>query len=73
MSKPVPSHISRKYKQGAHGFRAEKRRQGMALDKALDDLRFGCAFFPCGSEPIEKIDELIAVIRQSISVKNWGR
>lgn len=53
-------------------WRARKRKQLKALDKALTDYRFGCLFTP-GHNHIETISQIVSGMRQSHSVKAWGR
>jgi hypothetical protein len=72
-SKRVPAYVARQYVGGAHGFRMTKRAQLKTLIKAYAELRVGSAFFPGGTEPLEKIDEQLKALEQSLSVKNWGR
>ena len=69
----IPKYVAQQYQGGARGFKSEKRKQLRALKKALDNLRAGAAFFPCGSAPVYVIAEQVDVIAQAISVKNWGR
>lgn len=73
MSKKVPQFIATRYADGAHGFRRTKRLQALNLHHNLEMLRLGCTWFPCGEEPINIIVKQIQIIRQSITVKNWGK
>ena len=73
MNKKVPKHISSQYEKGGHGFRSEKRQQLRYLKKVLDNFRTGCAYFPCGTVPVDNIEEQVAILQQSLSVKTWGR
>lgn len=69
----VPKFVSKQYDGGARAFKAAKRRQLKMVLRELSDLRTGCAFFPCGSGPVDKAAAALEEIRQSISLKGWGR
>lgn len=73
MSRLVPKFVTEQYEGGARGFRAEKRRQLAAVKKAVEELRTGCAFFPCAEHPVNKIDEQLCILTAALSVKNWGK
>lgn len=73
MSKKVPQFIAKRYADGAHGFRRDKRLQAWNLQKSFECLKNGCMWFPCGSNPIDIIEQQIQIIRHSITVKNWGK
>ena len=73
MSKKVPQFIAKRYVDGSHGFRKAKRLQAWNLEKSLDYLKSGSAWFPCGAEPIDIILKQIQIIRKSMAVKNWGK
>lgn len=68
----VPKHLISIY-GSARAFKALKRRQLTVARKALDELRTGCAFFPCGAEPALRARRALEEIEQSINVKAWGR
>jgi hypothetical protein len=71
MTHPVPKWLAKEY-GGAHEFRSLKRHQLRDLVKALDELRMGCAYFPCHEFPIDKIAEQVAILKDALSVKKWG-
>jgi isoaspartyl peptidase/L-asparaginase-like protein (Ntn-hydrolase superfamily) len=68
----VPAHVVAIH-GSARKFKATKRRQLRAAQKALDALRGGCAYFPCGSGPVDRAAGALAEIEQSISAEYWGR
>lgn len=73
MAVRVPKHISQRYADGAHGFRMEKRNLLRILDKILRDFRTGSTHFPCGSEPVDIIQDQIEILKQGLSVRKWGK
>ena len=68
----VPAHVVAIH-GSARAFKALKRKQLTVARKALDDLRTGCAFFPCGNLPVERIERELDAIEAAICEKNWGR
>lgn len=74
MLKPVkiPAYIVEKY-GSARRFKETKRRQLIALEKALDALRIGCAFLPTRATRVDAIAAEVESLRQELSVKEWGR
>lgn len=54
-------------------WKALKRRQLRTLDRALDDLRMGCAYFPGGAQRVEAISDQVKALRAELSAKEWGR
>ena len=68
----VPKFIASRYGSGARGFRAEKRRQMRALEKAYKELRNGSAYFPSGIPQMTALESAIESVKQDISRKNWG-
>lgn len=54
-------------------FRAEKRRQVREVERALGNLRNGCAYLPNGTVEVDQITAAVKVLRQITSVKEWGR
>lgn len=73
MGHPVPEYVAKQYEGGARGFRAEKRRQLRALEKAYIELRIGCAFFPGGQNSMDDIEVALNELQTALSVKNWGK
>lgn len=69
----IPRYVTEKYKNGARGFKSQKRQQLRQLKKALNDLRIGCAFFPCAMDPVDAIAERVQYLERELSIKNWGR
>ena len=55
----------RKFKEG-------KRRELAAAEKALDAVRFGCAFMPHGYL-VSDATGCIRRLREQCSQRNWGR
>lgn len=53
-------------------WRARKRRDLRALEKALDNYRMGCAYTP-GHVAIDQLSTTIKIMRQTHSVKAWGQ
>lgn len=72
MSK-IPKDVAKQYANGARGFKSERRQALRRLETALSDLRFGCAFFPCGTSPVAAIDAQVKLLKRELSIKNWGR
>lgn len=70
--KKVPKHVAERF-GSARAFRARARTLVRELDKQVEDLRLGCAYFPTGSKPLEKIAEQVSLLRTELSVKKWGR
>lgn len=68
----VPAHVVAMH-GSARAFKALKRRQLRQVQKALDALRTGCAFFPCGSGPIDEASKALTEIESAICEKSWGR
>ena len=68
----VPRHVVAIH-GSARAFKKLKRRQLRDAQAALDALRTGCAFFPCGSCPVDKAEQALAEIEKSISAASWGR
>lgn len=69
----LPKHVTERYADGAHGFRADKRAIVREMRALLDELRTGCAYFPTGSGPVERIAKELAALKAALSVKAWGR
>ena len=69
---PIPDFVARQY-GGRRAFRALKRGQLKLLIKAYGDLRTGCAYFPSGHGPMQRINELLVDLERDLSVENWGR
>lgn len=53
-------------------WKSRKRRDLRALEKALENYRLGCAYTP-GHAAIDGLDAVIKIMRQTHSVKAWGR
>lgn len=53
-------------------WRARKRRDLIALERAIEKYRMGCAYTP-GYSAIESLSIHIKIMRQTHSVKAWGR
>ncbi|HEU4344768.1 MAG TPA: hypothetical protein VFU31_24735 [Candidatus Binatia bacterium] len=68
----IPDYVALQY-GGRRAFKAEKRRALRAVMKALDRLYPGCAFFPCGNGPCERIRKELQVLAESIGEKGWSR
>lgn len=69
MSKRVP-YPNWRY-PSLRAFKAQKRRDAKAAEKALHDLLVGCAFTP--SRNVGLLLEQVQEIRKRFSVKEWGR
>ncbi len=54
-------------------WKAAARRRVRALEKAVDEARIGCAFYPGGSMPLDQMTEIVQALRARVSVKEWGR
>lgn len=70
--KTIPEHVIKQY-GSARAFRARKRKALRELQRALNDLRLGCGYFPNGSRGVDNIDYEIQILTRELSVKNWGR
>lgn len=70
--KRIPKFVTDQYDGGAKGFKAIKRYQVKVLRKALDELRTGCVYLPCGTGPIEQIAQALEQLQDAVSAKNWG-
>lgn len=68
----VPPHVAKQY-GSARAFKAAKRSQLKRVLRELDDLRNGCAYFPCGSGPVDAAGKALHQIKDSICAKYWGR
>jgi len=55
-----------------HEFRKIKRKQVRAAEKALRELRLGCAYCPA-MNTIVSASKLIRVAMKQLSVKEWGK
>jgi hypothetical protein len=70
----IPDYVLRNAKVATRRlWKALKRRQLRALDKAVDDLRMGCAYFPDGAQRVETISKEVAALRRELSAMEWGR
>lgn len=69
----IPSYVSQQYKGGAREFKAKRRAALRDLKTALSELRRGCAYFPCGVDPVHHIADQVVIIEKAICVKKWGR
>lgn len=58
--------------KSAHDWRARKRRQIRAVEKAANILLLGSAFTPIGTETIPLLGTLRAM-KKKLSVENWGK
>lgn len=72
MSKRVPKHVREIY-GSAHKFRASKRRAIVRLIGLVKELQRGCAFFPCGPEPIQDILSAAEIVRKATTTRTWGK
>ncbi len=68
----IPEHIQERF-GGSRQFKAIKRRQCRATLKALDQLRFGCAFIPDGATLVTAAREALTRLQNGMKVSNWGR
>ena len=69
----IPKHIVKRY-GSKRAFKSKKRQALKKLQKALKDLRTGCAFLPAdGLAKVHEIQELADSIEKRISIKEWGR
>lgn len=62
-------------KYGSHrNFKQLKRKQLRAVIKAMDDLRFGCAYLKRPAyRTVIRLDHEANDLKQQLSVKVWGR
>lgn len=72
VSGTVPRYVAQKH-GSARAFKALKREQLKNVMIYLRHLHEGCAFFPCGTGPVERADAALKELAASISAKNWGR
>lgn len=68
-----PRGMCKKY--GSHrNFKQLKRKQLRAVVKALDDLRFGCAYLERPAyRTVIRLDNEASDLKEQLSVKTWGR
>ena len=71
--KRIPPYIAEKYKGGSRGFKATKRRQLKALEKAFCELRLGCAHIPGYPSHVSNIAHGIRELKEATCEKAWGR
>jgi len=74
MTKKIPKFLAKRYEEGSHGFRMEKRKQIREINKIVRVFMSGAYYFP--DEGYEAAIELRANVERLIkelSVKNWGR
>jgi hypothetical protein len=55
------------------GFKATKRRDAAAVERALNELRTGCAYVPNIPDEIDAVMKTVRAWRIALSVKEWGR
>ena len=70
--KRLPPHMLEIY-SSARRFKAGARARAKHVNRALNELQLGCAFFPNGSEGVRRIRVALEKVIADISVKNWGR
>jgi len=70
--KRVPKFLADQF-GGSQAYRAKKRKEARAALKAIDKLRFGCAYFPGGKFDVAIAEEAIIRVIKDISSRNWGR
>lgn len=70
----IPGWLRKQEKITTRQWKARKRAQIKAIDRAFREFRLGCAYTPglCYNE-VARIDTSIGVIKHELSVKNWGR
>jgi hypothetical protein len=68
----VPKHIRRIY-GSRRAFKAQKRRERRAVEKALSELRCGCAFIPESVSHLNAIAYHLDALYNNMRVSNWGR
>lgn len=69
----LPQYIVDQY-GSTREYKQTKRRQIRALEKALKDLRGGCAYLPNeGYRLFDQISFNVKDLRDITSLKNWGR
>jgi hypothetical protein len=74
MNRQIPLFISRGYRDGARGFKAEKRAQVRELSKVFRDGIMMCSsYLPNEGIQVGIIYEQIISLRKELSAKNWGR
>lgn len=72
MSKPVPKFITEMY-GSAHAFRKNKRDLVKQMLKLCGELRRGCAYFPMGEGPVQRIDTDLRLLQERLSTRRWGK
>lgn len=68
----VPAHVVAIH-GSARAFKALKRKQLREAWRAVNKLHTGCAFFPCGNGPMQRIERALEEVEKAISEKAWGR
>ena len=72
MSKRIPPFIAEMY-GSSHNFRKSKRDLVKHLLALTDELRRGCAFFPMGSGPVDRIQTDLMLLKERLSTRRWGK
>ena len=72
MSKPVPKFIAEMY-GSAHNFRASKRDLVKRMMFLCKELRCGCAFFPMGVGPVQRMQTDLELLKDRLSTRRWGK
>jgi len=54
-------------------YKVLKRKQIRAVEKAVNDLRTGSVCLPDYPNSITSLSHDVSVLKESMSVKNWGR
>lgn len=70
----IPAHVAKNAKcENNRQWKSKKRWEARELERRLNDLSMGCAYFPRGFEDVEVIRRALSRIIDDLSVKNWGR
>lgn len=70
---PIPPHVLKQEGlKTSREWKTLKRRQAKELELALNEFRFGCARCP-GYEEVVQLEKSIERLRETLSVKQWGR
>jgi len=68
----VPQHIVQMHGT-SRAWKRLKRKEVKAVLRAMEDLRLGSAYLPCGLKPVYAAIKALREIEQSVTEKSWGR
>lgn len=72
MGKRVPPFIAEMY-GSSHNFRKSKRDLVKRLLAMTGELQRGCAYFPMGTGPVDRIRTDLMMLKERLSTRRWGK